>query len=268
MSTQRVALDLFFKSPIRQLNEDNYSEWLVDIRALLRKQKLWKYTQETPPETLTVAALAKWKESSQEAADTMTPTISGPVKKRISAHEFNCGYLMLARVTALNRPTGDGEFMRLTKEYYTLRYTNFDTMTDYLTHIKLLEERIAATDVVLTPDKQTILCLAMSLPDDLQYLTKIWDLTVDITAEKARTMLLEEERKRGNKEKESEFALAAAAKTKPPCKTCGKLHGSVCWNERPDLAPEWLKEKRQQQQGTKRKHVDDETAIASAAFSF
>ena len=103
----------------------------------------------------------------------MTPTISDPVKKRISAHEFNCGYLILARVTALNRPTGDNEFMRLIKEYYTLRYTNFDTITDYLTHIKLLEERIAVTNVVLISDKQTILCLTISLPDDLQYLTKI-----------------------------------------------------------------------------------------------
>lgn len=59
MSSQRTLLDLSFKSPIRQLNKTNYSEWLVDVRALLRKQKLWKYTQKTPPETLTVAALAK-----------------------------------------------------------------------------------------------------------------------------------------------------------------------------------------------------------------
>lgn len=75
-SAERVALDLSFKSPIRQLNENNYSAWIVDVRALLRKQKLWKYTQENPPEALTPAALAKWQESSQDAADTMTPTIS------------------------------------------------------------------------------------------------------------------------------------------------------------------------------------------------
>ena len=33
----RVAVDLLFKSPIRQLTEDNFTEWHVDIRALLRK---------------------------------------------------------------------------------------------------------------------------------------------------------------------------------------------------------------------------------------
>ena len=37
---QRTLLDLSFKLPIRQLNKGNYSKWLVDIRTLLRKQKL------------------------------------------------------------------------------------------------------------------------------------------------------------------------------------------------------------------------------------
>ena len=61
-SESRRHLDLPFKSPIRQLHDINYSEWLVDVRAMLRKQKLWKYTQEKAPETLTPAALTKWIE--------------------------------------------------------------------------------------------------------------------------------------------------------------------------------------------------------------
>ncbi len=76
------------------------------------------------------------------------------------------------------QPTGDGEFMRLTKELYTLKYTDFVSMTEYLTIVKTLQERIAATDVVLTPDKQTILALSMTLPEHLQYLTKIWVLRI------------------------------------------------------------------------------------------
>lgn len=215
----------------------------MNIRALLRKQKLWKYTQEEPPVTLTVAALTKWKESSQEAADVMTPTVSDPVKALLTALEFDCKFLIWARLATHFQPKGDGEFIRLTKEYYTLKLTDFETISAYLTHIKQLEERIAATKVVLTPDKQTILCLAISLTDDLQYLTKIWDLTPDMTADKARTMLLEEERKRGNREPEERFALASFGKKteaigKPPCKTCGKLRGPVCWDENPDLAPD------------------------------
>ena len=37
-----------FKSPIPDLTDDNYPEWLIDIKALLRKLKLWEYTQSGP----------------------------------------------------------------------------------------------------------------------------------------------------------------------------------------------------------------------------
>ena len=146
MSAQRTLLNLSFKPPIRQLNEGNYSEWLVDIRALLRKQKLWKYTQEQAPATLTRAALAKWIEASTETADVINPTISDPVEQR------------------------------------------------------------------LTPDKQTILCLSMSLPEHLQYVTKIYAITPEMTAVKVIAMLLKEERK-GEKPKdpEEEIVFANAA---------------------------------------------------------
>ncbi|CAD6588630.1 MAG: hypothetical protein ASARMPREDX12_003396 [Alectoria sarmentosa] len=242
MSSQRATiLDLSFKSPISQLNEQKYSEWLVDVRALLRKQKLWKYTQETLLETLTVAALAKWKDFSEEATNVMTPTIGAPVKQRLAADEFNCGFKMMSHLTDLYRPAGDEEFMRLIKQYYTVKYTNFESVTDFITHIMLLEEPIAATNVILTTDKQTILCLSMSLLDHLQYLTKICAVTPDMTAIKAVNMLLEEERK-GEKpkfpeEEEERRALVAyrsgGARNgagngagKPPCKTCDKMHES------------------------------------------
>ncbi len=84
--------------------------------------------------------------------------------------------------------------MRPAKEYYTLEYNNFKTTSDNITHIRTLEERIFATDVVLTPDKETILFLSMSLPKLLQYLTKLWDLTPDMTAAEAASTLLEEKR--------------------------------------------------------------------------
>ena len=266
-SESRRQLDLSFKSPIRQLDGTNYSEWLVDVRAMLRKQKLWKYTQETAPETLTSTALAKWIESSMDAADAMTPTISVHVKPRLNAEDFNCGLKMMTHVTELYRPQGDGEFMRLTKEYYTLEYVSFESVTEYLTHIKSLEERILATNVVLTPDKQTILCLSMSLPEHLQYLTKIWAVTPDMTAAKATTMLLEEERKGERPKSESmPYGIAAGAvrSERTPCKTCKGYHRGACWDERPELAPEWLQVKR----GTKRKHTESATESATAALAY
>ena len=77
-------------------------------------------------------------------------------------------------------------------------------------------------------------------------------------------MLLEVERQ-GEKPKDPEEIVPAysmAAVGRPSCKTCGKNHGGVCWDECPDLAPEWLQGKR----GTKRKRT--ESAEAALAYTF
>ena len=85
----------------------------------------------------------------------------------------------------------------------------------------------------------------MSLFNHLQYLTKIWAVILDMTVYKTVNMLLEEERK-GEKPKLTEAEEVASvfanvgvtngADNRKSCKTCGKMHGSVCYIERPDLA--------------------------------
>ncbi len=256
-----------FKSPIPQLTDDNYPEWLVDIKALLRKQKLWKYTQEPPPESLSNAALAKWKESSTDAADVITPTVSGPAKKKVQTNAFDCGFTMMTELATIYAPKGDAEFMRLTREYYSLRFEEFDSMTHYLTHIKTLEERIRNTNVVLDDDKRTLVCLGMTLPEEYQYFTKIWTVTPGMTADKARNMLLEEERRRkaldpgavgigtvglvartryekAKREKFPETYQEGGQRRNVQCSRCGKPHeDEICWRLHPELAPEWLQER-------------------------
>ena len=254
-----------FKSPIRhQLVDDessgnNYPEWLIDIRAHLRKQKLWEYTQRGPDPEKSAAIQAKWLQSAMEAADVMTLTISGPVKKKLQANAFNDGFQMMIQLAGHFAPKGEAEFMRLTREYYTLRYEDFNSMTSYLTQIKTLEERIQNTGVVLDENKQTLLCLGMSLPERYQYFTKLWELTPGMTAEKARNMLLEEERRMKSNQTDINTLGAFAAVRSPdkrtpsrkaveaafgPCSKCGKAHSdATCWKLHPELAPEWLQEK-------------------------
>ncbi|KAF6227517.1 hypothetical protein HO173_012257 [Letharia columbiana] len=55
-----------------------------------------------------------------EAADLITPTISGPVKQKLQANAFDDGYLMMTSLANIYAPKGDAEFMRLTREYYSL----------------------------------------------------------------------------------------------------------------------------------------------------
>ena len=83
----------------------------------------------------------------------MTPTISGPVKQKLKTDAFDNGFLMMNQLTVIYAPKRDAEFMRLTREYYSLRYDDYNLMTAYLTQIKTLEERIRNTNVVLDDDK-------------------------------------------------------------------------------------------------------------------
>ncbi len=44
------------------------------------------------------------------------------------------------------------------------RYANFETISAYLTYIKLLKEQITTTNIILTSNKQPMLTLSTSLP--------------------------------------------------------------------------------------------------------
>ena len=119
----------------------------------------------------------------------------------------------------------------------------------------------------------------MSLLDYLQYLIKIWAVTLDMTVMKTVNMLLEEKRK-GEKpkfpeEKESRVALANVTRSitrneaengarRPPCKTCDKMYRPVCYIEHSELTSEWYHE---MIRGTKRKRIETE-AHAAFAYSF
>ena len=226
---------------IRLLIEENFGDWLIDIRAHLRPKKLWQYTQTASDDKLS-------QEKAEEAADAMTPTISIDVKQKLIKEDFNDGYKMLTHLKVILQPSTDAGFMRLTKEYYTLAPSDFRSTADMLTHIKLLEERIDATKVTLDSDKRTILCLMMCLPEQYRSLMQIWSVTKDLTAEKARAMLLEEDRRQDHVDVRGPIGFKARAfhksKDRASCKHCNRgAHSEErCWTLHPELAPEYLRD--------------------------
>ena len=250
---------------IELLTEYNFESWFVNIRAKLRKKKLWKYTQtiyiseststaNTEEEQSSTSitkkdqkAIKDWEERSQESADIMTLTISPGVQQKLTESEFNDGYLMLTRLRTLLQPTGPSEFMRLSKEYYTLQFKAFKTVSEYLTKIKTLEEKIDASKVILDANNRTILCLSMSLPQEYQYLVHIWAVTPTITAEKARQMVLEASRQHQQAIDDSNDprVRASRAQGKEPCKNLksSRHPSNSCYFRSPHLAPEWFKSK-------------------------
>ncbi|KAL8648476.1 MAG: hypothetical protein Q9226_005976 [Calogaya cf. arnoldii] len=130
-----------------------------------------------------------------EAADTLVPTISTSVKQRLSESHFNNGYSLLLRLRELLQPVGDIQFMHLTRELYSLELAPEETPSELLTRLKILEEQIDATKMELTYDKWTLLALTMALATDDRYrsLVQIGQTLPDMTAGRARQMLLGEQ---------------------------------------------------------------------------
>ena len=63
--------------------------------------------------------------------------------------------------------------MRLFKKYYTLQFRAYKIVSEYLTQIKVLEEKIDVIKVILDTNNRTIFCLSMSLSQKYQYLVQI-----------------------------------------------------------------------------------------------
>ena len=190
MATPATTASQGSKFSIRLLTERNYTTWLIDVRAILRKAKLWPYTQLNYVEFTKAYPDVKvtqnqYDEYSMEAADTLVPTISTSIKQRLSESHFDNGYSLLLRLRELLQPVGNIQFMRLTKELYTLELGIDEDPSQLLTRLKILEEQIDATKMELTHDKRTLLALTMALATSDRYrsLVQIWQTLPDMTAE-------------------------------------------------------------------------------------
>ncbi len=136
--------------------------------------------------------------------------------------------------------------MRLTREYYTLKYRNYKDVSKFLDHVKSLEEQISATNVEMTPDKRTLLCLTMALGNESHYrsLVQIWGVTKDMTAQKARKMLLGDERRRKADSGASALVIFGHGhRDTGSCRYCGKTghKEDLCWKKYPELIPDQYK---------------------------
>jgi len=217
------------------LKEDNLQEWLVDAKALLRSKKLWEYTLEPLPtpddDALETAKTKTLRAKHEEAADLLTPRISSIVKQKLIPADFDDVHLMIKHIKELYAPATDYTFMRASQELFTLR-PNGD-LDEFLTKIKVLSEKIDATNIELTKDKRTLLVLMMGLSYDEDYksLVQVWSATEGLTAEKAIAMVREESRKEKDKDSvaNQHIRYERASGNTPAlyegmhsCKKCGK----------------------------------------------
>jgi hypothetical protein len=93
----------------------------------------------------------------------MTLIITNNIKQKLRAKKFNDDYVMLNRLTALLQLIDETQFLRLTQELYTLQYSDFKDVLEFLTRVKMLKKQVAITKVEMTNDKRTLFILTMIL---------------------------------------------------------------------------------------------------------
>ena len=57
------------------------------------------------------------------------------------------------------RPTGESEWIRLSKELFRAKFYDFGSADRFFTHIKSLSEQIGATQITMTNDRWILLVL-------------------------------------------------------------------------------------------------------------
>ena len=214
----------------------------------------------------------KWNKNAMKAADFMTPRITQEVKRLLDDEHFNNGHLMMHRIHQLLQPTSDAQFMRLIKEFYSIKPIDVGgTMTDYLAHIKKLDEQIMATQIELTREKRIIIAIMMGLPEEYQGLVQIWNCMTNLTVEQARIMILEEERRQLNKDGPKAMSLKTSVDEDKKCPICKRKWHPLddCWKLHPEKAPDWFKEQKSKNKDKdKDKSKDDDGTSAKYAYSF
>ena len=132
-----------------------------------------------------------------------------------------------------------------------------------MTQIKVLNERIDATNIELTADKRTLLVMILGLQGEPHYrsLVQIWSSTANMTGELAMASL-REDLARGELEeiKATNVALYANNPKHRGCKHCKKTNHKEdqCWKKFPYLIPDWVKEKKEKE--------ESETALVARSF--
>jgi len=252
------------------LTDTNYRSWLVNIRAILRGKDLWDIIQVPLATDTPTTDTAKY----QKAADILTPTISETVQEQLTDTEFNNAHLMLEKLKARYAPISEQTFIQAMQELLALSPRQFATYEEWMTRIKVLNERIDATQITFDSDKRTLLVMMIGLQGETHYrsLVQIWAATANMTGDKAMAML-REDLGRGELEKLEGFNTALYAnnpkKKSTPlpgnrhllCTHCGKDGHleNTCWKKNPELRPEWA--------GGKGKEEEEVGAPAMTTFT-
>jgi hypothetical protein len=210
----------------------------------------------------------------------VTLTLYADVKATLHKEDFNNAFKIMTHLKELYELSTNTEFFMLMRELLGLRYAEFNTTKDYLSHLRSLNDRITCTKVDLTPEKRALLTLTMSLPSEFEPLIQVWSLQpTPPTFDEASCQLMEHQRRHSQDQGVS--CIAMSSLTHSYCKVCSKRHDPAacckcpsakkphpierCWKLYPELRPEWAKSREASSTATANVAIAEDAGISLGA---
>jgi hypothetical protein len=179
---------------------NNYGRWKDKAKAILRREKLWKYTQ--PPskdgdgKVVPPADPEREKELLEDAADLLTLIISDSILDRLTKEEKVEGRKLWARLETMLQQGGLRRYIGLQRQHNALRHNpDKETLSEFLIKEKKLRDDMRATGVIVTEDIRQLIFLMSAMPEKFATVLQIMDSLKDeeLTSDKAVSILQNEE---------------------------------------------------------------------------
>ena len=255
---------------VNELNNDNYSRWVIQIEDALRGQKLWGYVEDAipKPEDDPADATKHNKFLEWDAGDS---NARGIIRSTVDEVTFNqlldckTSAAMMKRIREMREPKTTSVLMSSMTEFFAIKWKEGESVSSFMSSLSIVSGKISACEKVAkaTPDDWIIAKTLSSLPAAYSSFVNSWNLmAVDkATITTFREKLLIAERSMNGTTAASESygdALNANKRSKPKFdKTKQKFKGKCRWCQ---IVGHFERDCRSKAKGEPKKSEKDETA--------
>jgi gag-polypeptide of LTR copia-type len=159
---------------IPKLTTKNYGVWSIRAEAVLWKAGLWDLVSaplsaSAPSSSSATGDASTPKEDvdrrQREAAYILVLITSDEVLKMLTITERSQGQKMWHRLATLFHRTGIQQYIMLQRQHHALRHDpEIETLDEFLTKEKKLQDDMDATGVTVTDDLRQVIFLMSSMP--------------------------------------------------------------------------------------------------------
>lgn len=200
---------------ISKLDDNNYAEWSILMRAVLVHQGLWDIVSGSTPCPLgspNSNAVRAWVKKNDQACTEITLNLDPAQLPH--AHHTDANVLW-CKLENVHQARGLGTRLSRRRDFYQMRKRDDQTMTAWIADVRRAVFRLKAIGATVT-EEDHILVVTSSLPPSFEQFVVTLDATPEskLTLELVHCRLLNEDSRQRPSPSSSITTLAAAARTR------------------------------------------------------